>query len=274
VAVFAIGDVQGCRASLQRLLERIRFDDARDTLWFVGDLVNRGPDSLAVLRFVHGLGDRAVVVLGNHDLHLLAVYHRCARARRADTFEAVLRAPDAEMLLEWLAHRPLLHHDGALGFVMTHAGIPAIWPVDVAAARAGEVEAALRGADRKGFLASMYGNEPAQWADTLAGLDRLRVITNYLTRMRTLRDRFALDLDFKETAEHLRPGSRPWFDDYRDQARKLHTQLVFGHWAALQGVCDVAGIHALDTGCVWGGRLSALRLVDQERFSVACVERL
>lgn len=274
MAVYAIGDVQGCHASFQRLLDRIRFDDAHDTLWFVGDLVNRGPDSLSVLRFVHGLGDRAVLVLGNHDLHLLAVHHGCARPRRMDTFDAVMQAPDRELLLDWLAHRPLLHHDDALGFVMTHAGIPAIWPVDVAAARAREVEAALGGPDRREFLASMYGNEPATWSESLDGVVRLRVITNYLTRMRTLRGRCTLDLDFKESAADLPRGSRPWFDDYRGQARKLQPQMVFGHWAALQGDCHVDGIHALDTGCVWGGKLTALRLVDQERIFVACVENL
>jgi bis(5'-nucleosyl)-tetraphosphatase (symmetrical) len=263
--------------SLERLLARIRFDAGKDTLWFVGDLVNRGPDSLEVLRFVRGLGERAVAVLGNHDLHLLAVARNPAQLRRSDTLLPVLRAPDAQELLDWLARRKLLHHDGALGFVMTHAGIPSIWPLSVAQERAREVEVVLRSAQSSEFLESMYGDEPAAWSEGLTGMARLRVITNYFTRMRTLSDRCTLDLDFKEDAANPPPGSRPWFDDYRHRARNLQVQIVFGHWAALQGRCDVPGIHALDTGCVWGGALSALRLgpqfVGQERLSVACVEK-
>jgi bis(5'-nucleosyl)-tetraphosphatase (symmetrical) len=273
VAVHAIGDVQGCSASLERLLRKLSFDATADTLWFVGDLVNRGPDSLGVLRFVHGLGVRAALVLGNHDLHLLAVHHGCATPRRADTFGAILDAPDREELMEWLATRPLLHHDEGLGFAMAHAGIPAIWSIAEAAARAAEVEAVLRGPDRARFLRAMYGNAPAAWSENLAGEARWRVITNYLTRMRTLRDRCTLDLEFKEDATALPPGSRPWFEDYRGRDAAARPQFVFGHWAALQGGCDVPGIHALDTGCVWGGRLSALRLVDAKRFSVACRDR-
>lgn len=269
MTVYAIGDVQGCYDSLMRLLEHIQFDEARDELWFVGDLVNRGPNSLGVLRFVRGLGERAVTVLGNHDLHLLAVHHG-ERARRKDTFGEVLGAPDCDELMAWLAARPVMHVDDALGFVMVHAGIPAFWSLDSACLRARELESVLRGGERHAFYRTMYGNRPSVWRDGLRGADRLRFITNAFTRMRVLDDHDALDLEYKDGAANVPAGLRPWFVDYRGKA--LTHQIVFGHWAALDGHCDVAGIHALDTGCVWGGKLSALRLVGQERFSVAPVE--
>ena len=267
MATFAVGDVQGCYDALSRLLEAIRFDESEDRLWFVGDLVNRGPQSLETLRFVRGLRDRAVTVLGNHDLHLLAVRDDPSQQRKNDTFEAVLTAPDADDLIEWLARRPLFHRDDALGFVLTHAGIPAIWSLESAAERAHEVEAALRSTGRRALLRSMYGNEPTEWGDDLSGAPRLRTIVNYFTRMRALRGACALDLNFKESARDLPKGARCWFEDYRQHPPEL--DLVFGHWAALDGRCDVPRIHALDTGCVWGGRLTALRLVDRQRFSVA-----
>jgi len=270
VTTYAVGDVQGCYRSLRALLERIGFEPRSDELWFVGDLVNRGPNSLEVLRFIRSLGERAITVLGNHDLHLLAVREEPTRARRGDTLSPVLAAPDCDLLVDWLATRPLLHRDEATGFVMTHAGIPAIWSIDEAAARAREVESVLQGRGRSEFLRAMYGNEPAEWRADLEGQDRLRVITNYFTRMRGLRGSAALDLSFKETPGALPKGTRPWYEDYRVQPCPM--KLVFGHWAALGGRCDVPGIFALDTGCVWGGKLSALRLVDQERFSVASVE--
>ncbi len=269
MTTYAIGDVQGCYETLMRLLDHIGFDDENDQLWFVGDLVNRGPNSLAVLRFVRALGARAVAVLGNHDLHLLAVHHG-QRARPKDTLDEVLSAPDRDELMAWLATRPLLHVDAALRFVMVHAGIPAFWPLEAACSRARELEEVLRGDDRREFLDVMYGNRPAIWRDDLRGVDRLRFITNAFTRMRVLDDHDALDLDFKDSAASVPVGLRPWFMDYR--GKTFTHRLVFGHWAALNGNCDVPGIHALDTGCVWGGRLSALRLVGQERFSVASVQ--
>lgn len=270
MTTFAIGDVQGCYDSLRRLLDHIGFDDTMDRLWFVGDLVNRGPHSLEVLRFVHGLGAGAVVVLGNHDLHLLAAQDDRSRLRATDSLARVLDAADAEELCDWLAHQPLLHRDDVLGFVMTHAGIPSVWSLEEARLRAEEIESVLRAPARQNFFRSMYGNAPSLWSDDLEGFDRLRLITNYLTRMRAIRGRCQLDLSFKDGAHDLPLGSRPWFEDYRD--RTLPSQILFGHWAALEGRCDVPGIHALDTGCVWGGRLSALRLIDLERFSVASVQ--
>lgn len=272
MTTYAVGDVQGCYRTLRRLLSHIGFDPRADELWFVGDLVNRGPSSLEVLRFVRGLGDRAITVLGNHDLHLLAVREDRSRARRGDTLDAVLAAPDCDLLLDWLATRPLLHRNDDVGYVMSHAGVPAVWSIDEASARAREVETVLQSGARPDFLRAMYGNEPAEWHPDLEGQDRLRVITNYLTRMRGLRGTAALDLSFKETPGDLPQGVRPWFEDYR--LRPCATKLVFGHWAALGGRCSVPDIFALDTGCVWGGALSALRLVDQERFSVASVEQV
>jgi bis(5'-nucleosyl)-tetraphosphatase (symmetrical) len=270
VTTYAIGDVQGCYASLMRLLERIDFDSGRDVLWFVGDLVNRGPDSLSVLRFVRGLGNRAVTVLGNHDLHLLAIYEGVRNARSKDTLAAVLAAPDCAELMDWLAHRALLHVDDELGFAMVHAGIPSIWSLARAETLARELEAVLRGPARREFLGDMYGNDPALWREDLSGNARLRTITNYFTRMRVLDADGRLNLEFSGPPAAAPVGYRPWFEDYR--AAQLPVRLVFGHWAALSGECDVPGLFALDTGCVWGGRLTALQFVGPERFSVASVQ--
>jgi bis(5'-nucleosyl)-tetraphosphatase (symmetrical) len=270
MAVYVIGDVQGCYTTLQRLLEEIRFDETNDRLWFVGDLVNRGPDSLATLRFVHQLGERAVTVLGNHDLHLLAVASGQRRARPADTLDEILRAPDRDELLDWLRKRPLLHRDDAAGFVMVHAGIPHIWDLNEATTRAREVEAVLGSDDYVGLLAEMYGDQPARWRDSLQGPKRLRVIINYLTRMRVIDVVGKLELDFKDGLNEIPKGYRPWFEFY-DSAPQLFS-LVFGHWAALNGECGVERMYALDTGCVWGNSLSALRLLPLEQFSVTSVE--
>jgi bis(5'-nucleosyl)-tetraphosphatase (symmetrical) len=270
MSIYVIGDIQGCFDTLQRLLERIDFDDARDSLWFVGDLVNRGPQSLATLRFVHGLGARAVTVLGNHDLHLLAVAHGHRRAKPSDTLDEILRAPDRDELLDWLRKRPLLHRDDATGFVMVHAGIPHIWDLEGATARAREVEKSLASDDYDELLAGMYGDQPAQWSDGLRNTKRLRVIINYFTRMRVIDSVGALELTFNDGLNAVPAGYQPWFEFFRSAPPPY--SLVFGHWAALNGECDVARMHALDTGCVWGNSLTALRLVPLERFSVASVE--
>jgi bis(5'-nucleosyl)-tetraphosphatase (symmetrical) len=270
MSVYVIGDVQGCYATLQRLLEDIGFDDGNDRLWFVGDLVNRGRDSLATLRFVHQLGQRAVTVLGNHDLHLLAVASGHRRARPADTLDEILRAPDRDELLDWLRKRPLLHRDDTAGFVMVHAGIPHIWDLDEATTRAREVEAVLGSDDYDELLAGMYGDEPARWRDTLQGIKRLRVIINYLTRMRVIDVVGKLELDFKDGLNEIPKGYRPWFEFYDSAPQPF--SLVFGHWAALNGECGVKRMYALDTGCVWGNSLSALRLLPLEQFSVTSVE--
>src|SRR4051794_36207365 len=186
MSTYAIGDLQGCYDSLMVLLERIDFDERRDRLWFVGDLVNRGPASLATLRFVQGLGDRAVSVLGNHDLHTLAVASGHRAPKSGDTIQDILKAPDRDALLDWLRHRPLLHVDKSLGFAMVHAGIPHIWSLDAARAHAQEVERVLSSRDHGALFADMYGNNPACWKDELVGMERLRAIINYLSRMRLI----------------------------------------------------------------------------------------
>lgn len=270
MAVYVIGDVQGCFDTLRRLLDTIQFDDANDQLWFVGDLVNRGPRSLATLRYVRALGDRAITVLGNHDLHLLAVARGHRVAKRGDTLDALLRSPDRDEWIDWLRHRPLIHRDDELGAVMVHAGIPHVWDIDAACARAREVEAVLAGDDCDALLAEMYGDQPPQWHAGLRGMDRLRVIINYLTRMRLIDVVGKLELSFKDGLSDIPRGYWPWFEFYRAVAPPL--TIVFGHWAALNGACDVPRVHALDTGCVWGNALSAVRLQPFERFSATSVE--
>jgi len=265
VARWAIGDVQGCDAELGELLARIRFDDARDQLWFTGDLVNRGPDSLAVLRRVRALAANAVVVLGNHDLHLLAVaWVREHKLRAGDTLEPVLAAPDREALLGWLLERPLAHHDVARNDLLVHAGLVPQWHAAQAARLAGEVCTALRD-DPHGLLAAMYGNEPDSWDESLAGRDRLRFIINVLTRLRVCTARGRVDLRQKGPPADARAPWMPWFD-VPGRASGA-TRVVFGHWSAL-GLVNASRLLALDTGCVWGGSLTAVDLDDPERAPV------
>lgn len=263
---YAIGDIQGCWSEFSALLELLRFDPARDRLWLVGDLVNRGPQSLEVLRFAERLGDACRLVLGNHDLHLLATWFGGRAARRSDTFSDVLTAPDAGELCEWLRRQPLLVVDQELGFAMTHAGIPHIWDLEQARARASEVEQILRGGDAAEFFAAMYGNEPDLWREQLDGVARYRVITNYLTRMRLVDEAGRLDLESKEGPADAAPGWHPWYE--LRQSRPLGVNLLFGHWAALEGLTDRDGIVGLDTGCVWGGPLTALCLESGEFSSI------
>lgn len=270
MSVYAIGDVQGCYDALQRLLDHIGFDESRDQLWFVGDLVNRGPASLATLRFVKNLGERAVTVLGNHDLHLLAAAAGHRAPKSSDTLAAVLAAPDCDALIDWLRRRPLFYVDEHLGFAMVHAGIPHIWNFDAARARAREVECVLAGDGYQKLLAAMYGNNPACWNDGLTGMKRLRSIINYLTRMRLIDTVGTLELTYDGPLVGIPSEYQPWFEFYRAVPPRL--PLVFGHWAALNGVSGIDQMHALDTGCVWGNRLTALRLDDVERFSVGFVE--
>lgn len=270
MAVYAIGDVQGCYDPLVRLLERLNFDPVVDTLWFAGDLVNRGPQSLETLRLVKQLSPSVVTVLGNHDLGLLAVAEGYARAGPKDTIRPILTAPDAAELLDWLRCRPLLHHDNDLGFTLVHAGLAPHWDLVQARSRARELETVLRGPDYRRFLAAMYGAEPACWSDKLTGMDRLRCITNYCTRVRFCRiDDGGLDLGFKGEPDRAPGELLPWFEVPWRRNREL--RIVFGHWAAL-GYYRAPGIYALDSGCVWGGRLTALRLDDggETVVSVGC----
>jgi bis(5'-nucleosyl)-tetraphosphatase (symmetrical) len=258
MAIYAVGDVQGCAAELETLLERLDFSTTRDRLWFVGDLVNRGPRSLDVLRFVRGLGDSAVVVLGNHDLHLLAVARGHAELRGADeTLRPVLDAVDRESLLDWLQSRPLLHHDEVLGITLLHAGLPPQWDIALARRSAAELECALRGAASAALFAGMYGNQPDLWRDDLEGIDRLRFITNALTRLRACDPAGRMLLKLKGPLATLPPGAVPWFR--APGRRSAGARIVCGHWSAL-GYLDEDGVLALDTGCVWGGTLAAQRL--------------
>jgi bis(5'-nucleosyl)-tetraphosphatase (symmetrical) len=264
MATYAIGDLQGCLDPLRRLIDSLAFDPARDRLWFVGDLVNRGPDSLGCLRYVKSLGDRAVTVLGNHDIHLVCVAEGIEKARPRDTLDDVLAAPDRDELVDWLRHRPLMHVEG--GYALVHAGLLPQWSVEHARALAGEVEAALRATGWRRFLSRLYGNEPARWDDGLRGDDRLRAIVNAMTRLRVCTRDGAMDLAFKGEPGEKAPGT-PWFDMPR-RANATHT-VVCGHWSAL-GLKVLPNVLALDSGCVWGRSLTGVRLADRRLWQVPC----
>ena len=257
MAIYAIGDLQGCRTALQRLLEKIRFDPAIDELWFTGDLVNRGPESLETLRLVHSLGDNAKVVLGNHDLHLLAVAAGVKSLESQPTLAPVIAADDREILLDWLRRRPIAHFDERIGVLLIHAGLPPQWTIEEAMAHANEVGNILSGPGHLELLQHMYGNRPDLWDEALCGYDRLRFIINCFTRLRYCDSNGRLDLrpacPPDEAPNHLIPWFRvPW-------RASADTPIVFGHWSAL-GLVQEARILALDTGCVWGGALTAARI--------------
>ncbi len=254
---YAVGDIQGCFTELMELLDRLAFDPASDRLWLAGDLVNRGPDSLAVLRFVRGLGDAAVAVLGNHDLHLLALDAGNRKHAKRSTLEAVLTAPDCEELLHWLRHRPLLHHDSAKGLTLIHAGLPPQWDLADARTCARELEAALRGKHYRDFLLAMYGNQPDRWSPDLTGIDRLRFITNSLTRLRYCTRDGALALKEKGSLGEQAEGLFAWFQT--PGRRTAKDRIIFGHWSTL-GYWEGDNVWALDSGCLWGGALTAVQL--------------
>jgi len=265
MAIYAVGDVQGCHAELVQLLDEIQFDAAQDQLWLVGDLVNRGPGSLEVLRLVRSLGDSAITVLGNHDLHLLAVSEGVAELHRTDTLNDILAAPDRDELLTWLRHQRMLHAEG--GHVLVHAGLLPGWTVVQATQLANEVETVLRSDDYAIFLKRMYGGHPNAWDDTLKGYDRLRVITNAFTRMRVCTSRGEMEFRFKGEVENIPAGYLPWYDV--PGRRNCEATIIFGHWSAL-GLLLRDDAIALDTGCLWGGPMTAIRLDDRELFQVAC----
>lgn len=268
MAVYAIGDLQGCFRPLDRLLERIRFEPSSDRLWFVGDLVNRGPDSLRCLRFVKSLGDRAVSVLGNHDLHLICVAEGAEAGSRRDTLDAVLAAPDRDELVSWLRRRPMMHVEG--GFAVVHAALLPEWTVAKAHALAGEVEGALRGPDYRALLEQMYGDEPQRWRDDLRGIDRLRLVINAMTRLRVCDASGSMVMRFKGEPGEASHEWTPWFDVPGRRSR-THV-IVCGHWSAL-GLCVRDDLIALDSGCVWGRELTAVRLEDRAVFAVPCPAR-
>lgn len=267
MARFAIGDLQGCATELRALLARLKFAADRDRLWFVGDLVNRGPESLDCLRLIRALGDNAVVVLGNHDLHLLARgYGADLKDKPGDTLSEILRAPDRVALLQWLLGRPLAYQEAPHGELLVHAGLVPQWSASQAVALSREVHTALQ-ADPEAFFAHMYGDKPDLWTEELRGAERLRFIVNTLTRLRvcTAAGRVAL-----KAKGPPRPGGGllPWFEVPGRASRD--TRIVFGHWSTL-GYVNAHGVIGLDTGCVWGGSLTAVNL-DQpiQPISVAC----
>ncbi len=258
MAVYVIGDLQGCYRSLKKLLNIINFKKKKDQLWFVGDLVNRGPDSLKTLRYIKSLGSSAKVVLGNHDLHLLALYYMGAKERNNDTLRKVLNSKDCDELMNWLRCQPLIHHDISLNFTMVHAGIYPGWTVEEALKRSAEVERVIRGRHAEHFFLKMYGNKPLKWSASLRGMSRLRFITNSFTRMRYLKHDLTLDLTTKgNPVKNSSKDVKPWYE-FKQTAIK-HNRIVFGHWSTLP-----TGLYkhcfAVDSGCLWGGSLTALRI--------------
>jgi bis(5'-nucleosyl)-tetraphosphatase (symmetrical) len=263
---YAIGDIQGCYDSLRKMLAKIEFSPSKDRLWVAGDLVNRGPGSLATLRYIESLEGSAVVVLGNHDLHLLAIAMGGHELRGKDTLAEIFEAPDYKALIEWLRQQHFCVYDPDRHFLMTHAGLPHIWTVHEALEHGKEVEAVIRGPEAESFFTHMYGNRPAQWHDDLKGLDRWRMITNYFTRMRFIARDGTLELKAKEDAASAPEGYAPWFDYPRDDGLRV----VFGHWAAVQGDTGNSPHFGLDTGCVWGGALTVIDLDTEEKIRCEC----
>lgn len=272
MATYAIGDIQGCCDPLRRLLDYLHFDPGRDRLWLVGDLVNRGPQSLEVLRFVRALGGAAQMVLGNHDLHLIMQAEGHGRASKEDTLDDILVAPDRDELLAWLRQQPLVHAEG--DWAMVHAGLLPEWTVATAQLLSTEVSNALKADNYREFLAHMWGSEPTAWRDDLATWDRLRVTVNAMTRMRYLTADGAMELRApgnKAPPANGPVGCIPWF---RAPKRASSAQLlVFGHWSAL-GLLNEQNLLALDTGCLWGGALTAVRLDDRRVFQIPCAQQV
>ena len=269
MTTWAIGDIQGCHDELHALVAQLGFRADRDRLWFTGDLVNRGPRSLETLRYVRSLGDNAITVLGNHDLHLLAVAFATKRKiKSADTIEDVLGARDRDALLEWLLSRPLAHHDPARKTLLVHAGLVPQWTADAAVSLAREVEAALQ-KDPRGLFDEMYGDQPDKWSDLLKGMDRLRFAINALTRLRICTRDGRVDLKMKGGTKDIRAPFRPWFE--WDNRESRDARVIFGHWSAL-GLVRTQGVVGLDTGCGWGGSLTALDIdaVDAPPVSTPC----
>lgn len=269
MSVYAIGDLQGCYDSLQKLLSKLDFDPSKDTLWLVGDLVNRGNKSLKTLRFIKSLGDSAITVLGNHDLHLLAVANNVRKQGQGDTLKKILNATDSLDLINWLRHRPLIHQDKTLGFTMVHAGISPQWSIKKAKKYASEVESVLRSGNYIELLANMYGNKPNKWKSNLKGLERQRLIINCFTRTRYCQQNGTLDFQAKGRPGYQNKGLVPWYQLLN--SKKLDTRIIFGHWSAL-GYLETDSVIALDTGCVWGRRLTAIKLKKRQvkRISIKC----
>ena len=269
MALYAIGDIQGCHAEFCELLTLIGFSPREDRLWLVGDLVNRGPDSLEVLRNVMSLGDAATTVLGNHDFHLLTVAAGHRRQHRSDTLDAILAAPDRDALLHWLQTRPLVVVEGDR--MLVHAGLLPSWTPAVALLLSREVEATLAGPDAREFLGVLYGDEPRQWRDDLTGFDRLRVVVNACTRLRYCTADDTMEFEEKRGPAHTPAGFLPWFG--QPTRRSAHVNVVCGHWSTLD-LLLAQNVQMLDSGCLWGGALTALRLSDRRVFQVPSRSRV
>ena len=267
---YAIGDIQGCFSEFIALLEKVNFNKDDDQLWLVGDLINRGPQNLETILFLKSLPN-VTCVLGNHDLHFLAVATGVHKASKSDTLHDLLASPDLPEIIEWLRHLPLIHLNPSQRYLMVHAGLPSIWSSAEALSYADEVHTVLRGDNYQTFLKAMYGNQPAIWSSNLKGMDRLRVITNYLTRLRYCKVDGEMDLIHKDQVIPL--GFDAWFDHHPEVLENDMT-ILFGHWAALQGVTGRKNILALDTGCLWGRQLTAFRLEDKQFFSVPSQQTL
>lgn len=267
MATYVIGDIQGCYDPLRRLLDSLLFDPNQDQIWLVGDLVNRGPASAAVLRLIRSLDNAAIAVLGNHDLHLLAVAHHQDHYRHKDTFDDVLKAADRDELLDWLCQRPLLHYDASFKVTMVHAGLAPQWTLHQAQNCALELQTVLRGKKRNEFFRRMYGNYPDYWTDKLSGWERLRFIANCFTRIRFCDNNGHIEFEYKGPVGSQPDSYLPWF--LSPNRRTAGETIVFGHWSTL-GYHHQADVYALDSGCVWGGQLTALCLDDQRHYYVAC----
>ena len=265
MSTYLVGDIQGCYDALIDLLAEIHFDADSDCVWFTGDLVNRGPDSLKVLRFVYELHKKgaAITVLGNHDLHMLAVAEDLAPFHRSDTLDEIFAAPDKDELLTWLRSQPLIHHDASLNYTMVHAGFPPQWNLIDAQAFAGEVESELQGENYRGYFAQMYGDHPSLWSDELTGWDRLRFITNCFTRLRYCTAEGKHCLNEKGDLGTQAEECLPWFDV--NDRKSADLRIIFGHWSTL-GLHQQNGVVSLDTGCLWGGQLTAMRLDGEKEF--------
>lgn len=267
MTTYAIGDLQGCGGALDRLLDKISFDPAQDRLWFAGDIVNRGPTSLQALQTVIALGDAAVTVLGNHDLHLLMVMAGFRKTAAKDTLDDILKHRDRDEYFHWLRHRPFLHHDRQLGYTLVHAGIHAHWDLRTAGMLARELEQVLRGENHKEFLHALPGKSPQQWNAELIGIDRLRLIASVFTRMRFCYEDGSLEYDSKGPPADAPENLMAWYEVPGRQT--ADEKVLFGHWAS-HGESNVKNVFPLDFGCVWGGRLEAMALESGERFWVDC----
>lgn len=266
MALYAIGDVQGCFDELMRLLDKIQFNEKLDKLWFVGDLVNRGDKSLETLRFIKNLGAAAVTVLGNHDIHLLVTANFPERIKRKDTLQAIFAAPDCDELMDWLRFQPLFHYENNVGLL--HAGLPPQWDLAQTQKMANLAENALRHSDYKNLLTELYGNSPDIWSEELTGIEQIRFVINCFTRMRFCDKNGRLEFENSGELGSQPAHLKPWFE--LPQRKTADVKLIFGHWSAL-GFYESHNCYAIDTGCVWGRELTALRLDDLTQFSVSAL---